>query len=122
MTKPDKFRDVAIKRFHGSREALLRMVKANKKGLTNDQLENGQAQVKEMAKLVKTLEAAAPAKTMTQQFDKFMTEWTNATKGKGMGKIEHYLTKMGTTPFGAPPPPAPARPSTPAPSTRPVGR
>lgn len=126
MTRPDKYRDVAIKRFHGSRETLLRLVKANKKGLTKDHFENGDAQVTEMAKLVKTLEAAAPTKSMSAQWTKFAVEWANAKKGKGMGQIEHYLVKMGSTPFGAPPvkaaatrPVAPVRPSTPAPTGTP---
>lgn len=122
---PKTLREIAMDRFHGARETLLRMVKSNPKGLTTDMLENGSDQVKEMTKLAKQIEGLCKSKPMTEQFEKFAKEWSNACKGKGMGKISHYLEKMGNTQFGTPPEvekaeaKAPPRPKTPAPMNPP---
>ena len=122
---PKTLREIAMDRFHGSRETLMRMVKANPKGLTKDMLENGSAQVTDMTKLAKQIEGLCKSKPMTEQFEKFAKEWSNACKGKGMGKISHYLEKMGNTEFGTPPevekaePKAPPRPTTSAPMSPP---
>jgi hypothetical protein len=100
--RPDTMREVAKRKFHGNRETVLRLVQQNPNGLSKDQFENGQAQVTEMARLVQTLEQHAKKKTMSEQFTKFQVEWNNAVKGKGMGKVQHYLVKMATTAFGEP--------------------
>jgi hypothetical protein len=127
MTPPDTFRQKAITRFEAARKHLLALVKANKV-LSNDNLENGDAYVAEMSKLVRPLEQSAKKKTMSEQFKKFEDEWKKAKAGKGNGKIEHYLVKMATTPMGGAPvaaktapsgPKPPARPSSPAPTNRP---